>query len=135
IAFAQMLFSALLIHLSGGRIETHFHVFGSLAILPFYLDWAGLGTATGTGGADHLGGGLGWAGAGEGVPHPGGWRFLEHASWVAMCVGFLALSCRRQIREWLGFAEEGGMIEALAESEWRQRSVVERAAGQAKGGE
>ena len=33
IAVAQMLASALLIHLSGGRIETHFHVFGSLALL------------------------------------------------------------------------------------------------------
>src|SRR5690242_19028237 len=31
IAIAQMLMSALFIHLSGGRIETHFHVFGSLA--------------------------------------------------------------------------------------------------------
>src|SRR5581483_10465979 len=31
IAAGQMLVSALLIHLSGGRIETHFHVFGSLA--------------------------------------------------------------------------------------------------------
>lgn len=29
IATAQMLMSALLIHLTGGRIETHFHVFGS----------------------------------------------------------------------------------------------------------
>ena len=28
VAVAQMLASALLIHLSGGRIETHFHVFG-----------------------------------------------------------------------------------------------------------
>src|SRR5437870_3144981 len=31
VAVAQMSFSALFIHLSGGRIETHFHVFGSLA--------------------------------------------------------------------------------------------------------
>src|SRR5262245_48618534 len=30
IAGSQMLMSGLLIHLSGGRIETHFHVFGSL---------------------------------------------------------------------------------------------------------
>src|SRR4029078_11965807 len=29
IAASQMLWSALLIHLSGGRIETHFHIFGS----------------------------------------------------------------------------------------------------------
>ena len=33
IAAAQMLIGALLIHLTGGRIETHFHVFGSLAFL------------------------------------------------------------------------------------------------------
>src|SRR4051812_18718370 len=31
IALGQMLTSALLIDLTGGRIETHFHVFGSLA--------------------------------------------------------------------------------------------------------
>ena len=36
IAVAQMLMGALLIHLTGGRIETHFHVFGSLAFLAFY---------------------------------------------------------------------------------------------------
>src|SRR5882724_499329 len=38
IAVGQMLLSALLIHLTGGRIETHFHVFGSLAFLAFYRD-------------------------------------------------------------------------------------------------
>src|SRR5687768_9005111 len=31
IAVGQMLMSALLIHITGGRIETHFHVFASLA--------------------------------------------------------------------------------------------------------
>src|SRR5690348_8359449 len=35
IAISQMLMSALLIHMTGGRIETHFHVFGSLAFLAF----------------------------------------------------------------------------------------------------
>src|SRR5918997_1142989 len=39
IASAQMLMSSLLIHLMGGRLETHFHVFGSLAFLSFYRDW------------------------------------------------------------------------------------------------
>lgn len=42
IAIAQMLTSALLIHVTGGRIETHFHVFGSLAFLAFYRDWRAL---------------------------------------------------------------------------------------------
>jgi hypothetical protein len=46
VAVAQMLWSALLIHLTGGRIETHFHVFGSLAFLSVYRDWKVLGTAT-----------------------------------------------------------------------------------------
>src|SRR6185295_17607750 len=38
IAVGQSLWSALLIHHTGGRIETHFHVFGSLAFLAFYRD-------------------------------------------------------------------------------------------------
>ena len=42
----QMLWSAVLIHLTGGRIETHFHVFGSLAFLAFYKDWRMLVPAT-----------------------------------------------------------------------------------------
>ena len=46
IAASQMLSSALLVHLSGGRMETHFHPFGSLAFLAFYRDWRVLATAT-----------------------------------------------------------------------------------------
>ena len=54
IAIAQMLMSALLIHLTGGRIETHFHVFGSLAILAFYRDWRVLIPATTIVAVDHF---------------------------------------------------------------------------------
>src|SRR5258708_3557625 len=39
IGVCQMLMGGLFIHLTGGRIETHFHVFGSLAFLAFYRDW------------------------------------------------------------------------------------------------
>src|SRR6267154_1678044 len=46
IAVCQMLTSGLLISLTGGRIETHFHVFGSLALLAFYRDWPVLISAT-----------------------------------------------------------------------------------------
>jgi hypothetical protein len=38
IAAAQMLWSGLLIHRWVGRIETHFHIFGSLALLGSYHD-------------------------------------------------------------------------------------------------
>src|SRR5207248_8656743 len=54
IAIAQMLFSSLLIHLTGGRIETHFHVFGSLAFLAVYRDWKVLISASIVVGIDHL---------------------------------------------------------------------------------
>ncbi len=64
--------------------------------------------------------------------NPEWWRFLEHGVWVAFCVAFLIASCRRQLREWLAFAEEGGMLEALAESEWREKSVLEREAAEKK---
>src|ERR1043166_7015219 len=60
IAVSQSLFSALLIHLTGGRIETHFHVFGSLAFLAFYRDWAVLVTATVVVAADHFWRGMFW---------------------------------------------------------------------------
>ncbi|MEM6689071.1 MAG: PAS domain-containing sensor histidine kinase, partial [Planctomycetota bacterium] len=38
VAASQAGVSALLIHLMGGRIEAHFHIFGILAFLAFYLD-------------------------------------------------------------------------------------------------
>jgi hypothetical protein len=132
IAFAQGLFSALLIHLSVGRIETHFHVFGSLAILAFYLDWTVLVTFAVTVGIDHFVRGLLWPESIYGILNPEWWRFLEHGFWVVFCVSFLVASCRRHLREWLAAAEEGGMIEAMAEGEWRNKSVLDRGAGESQ---
>jgi two-component system, NtrC family, sensor histidine kinase HydH len=132
VALAQMLLSALLIHLTGGRIETHFHVFGSLAILAFYLDWTVLLTASLTVVADHLVRGVLWPESVYGIVNPEWWRFLEHGFWVVFCVAFLTLSCVRTLKTWLAFAEEGGLMEALAESEWRRSSVLERAANEPK---
>jgi hypothetical protein len=132
VAVAQMMFSALLIHLSGGRIETHFHVFGSLAILAFYLDWRVLFTATVAVAADHLVRGVLWPESVYGIVNPEWWRFLEHAFWVVFCVSFLTITCVKTLKTWLSFAEEGGMLEALAESEWRASSVVDRARQDAK---
>jgi hypothetical protein len=60
IAIGQMLMSALLIHLMGGRIETHFHVFGSLAFVAFYRDWRLFIPATVVVAADHLLRGIFW---------------------------------------------------------------------------
>ena len=82
IAVGQMLWSALLIHLTGGRIETHFHVFGSLAILSFYRDWPVLITGTVVVAIDHLVRGIVWPESVYGITNPEWWRFLEHAGWV-----------------------------------------------------
>ncbi|HZZ28952.1 MAG TPA: response regulator [Pirellulales bacterium] len=82
IAAAQMLTSALLIHLTGGRIETHFHVFGSLAFLAVYRDWKVLVTATVVVATDHLLRGIFWPESVYGVLSASWFRTLEHASWV-----------------------------------------------------
>lgn len=99
IATAQMLTSALLIHLSGGRIETHFHVFGSLAFLAFYRDWRVLVTATVVVAADHLVRGLFWPQSIFGVLAASSWRWLEHAGWVLFEDVFLMISIRRMLQE------------------------------------
>src|SRR3977135_720521 len=78
VAVCQMLMSSLLIHLSGGRIETHFHVFGSLAFLAFYRDWRVLVTATAVVGLDHALRGMFWPETVYGVLSTSNWRTLEH---------------------------------------------------------
>jgi hypothetical protein len=127
VAAAQMLWSALLIHLTGGRIETHFHVFGSLGILAAYRDWPVLVTATVVVAGDHLVRGLIWPESVYGIVNPEWWRFLEHAFWVVFAVSFLVMLCLRSLKEMRLIAERGAELEALSESEWRKSSVLERA--------
>jgi hypothetical protein len=127
VAAAQMLWSALLIHLTGGRIETHFHVFGSLGILAAYRDWTVLLTATLVVAGDHLVRGLVWPESVYGIVNPEWWRFLEHAFWVVFAVSFLVMLCLRSLKEMRLIAERGAELEALSEGEWRKSSVLERA--------
>ena len=99
IATAQMLMGALLIHLTGGRIETHFHVFGSLAFLAFYRDWRVLVPATVVVAADHVIRGAFWPQSVYGVVVASQWRWLEHAAWVVFEDVFLVASCRQAVIE------------------------------------
>ncbi len=141
IAVAQMLTSALLIHLTGGRIETHFHVFGSLAFLAFYRDWRVLVSATIVVAVDHLLRGLFWPQSVFGVLTPSSWRWLEHAGWVIFEVVFLIVSIQQSLRDMRQVAERQARLEALNDSiEQRvddrtrelQREVQERIETQAK---
>src|SRR5882762_6108569 len=105
IAAGQMLMSALLIHITGGRVETHFHVFGSLAILAFYRDWRVLITAAIIVYADHLIRGYYWPQSVYGVLNASPWRAVEHAWWVGFEVVFLTVAIRQSLREMFLIAE------------------------------
>ena len=111
IAIAQMLFGALLIHLTGGRIETHFFIFGSLAFLAFYRDWRVLVSATVVVALDHLLRGLFWPQSVYGVLAASVWRTLEHAVWVAFEDVFLISACARGVREMKDIAERQAALE------------------------
>jgi PAS domain S-box-containing protein len=98
-AIGQMLVSAMLIHLTGGRIETHFHVFGSLALLALYRDVRVFVTATVVVYIDHVVRGLFWPESVYGVLAATVWRSLEHAGWVLFEVTFLALAVKVALKE------------------------------------
>jgi signal transduction histidine kinase len=99
IAVAQMLHSSLLIHLSGGRLETHFHVFGSLAFLSFYRDWRVLIPATIVVAIDHAWRGIFLPESVFGLVSATDYRWVEHAGWVVFEDIFLVWSCIRSARE------------------------------------
>jgi uncharacterized protein (DUF486 family) len=127
IALSQMLASALLIHLSGGRIETHFHVFVSLAFLAFYLDWWVLLTATVVVAGDHFVRGLFWPESVYGITNPEWWRFLEHAFWVVFEDVILVWSCVNGRREMKLMAHQQAEMEALTEKEQIKTAALEMA--------
>lgn len=126
VAVAQMLFSTLFIHLSGGRIETHFHVFGSLAFLAIYRDWRVLAPATAVIALDHVLRGIFWPQSVFGVLVAAPWRAFEHAAWVLFEDIFLAYSCVQGVRDVRAEAQRRARLEELnedVEREVRQRTV------------
>ncbi len=142
ISVAQMLTSALLIHLSGGRIETHFHVFGSLAFLAMYRDWKVLIPATVVVALDHLIRGMFWPESVFGVLTIEPWRWLEHAGWVLFEDIVLYYSCLRSVNgmkeiadrtaelQWVNQQIEAAVIDRtheLRESEEKTRMIIETA--------
>jgi serine phosphatase RsbU (regulator of sigma subunit) len=121
LAVAQMLWSGLLIHLSGGRIETHFHIFVSLAIIAFYRDWRVLLPATVVIAADHLLRQMLWPESVFGVLAPESWRSLEHVAWVAFEDVVLVLLCVGSIREMKNIASQQAHIELTKRLEAAKR--------------
>lgn len=120
IAISQALWGALLIHLSGGRLETHFHVFGSLAIVAFYRDWKVIVTMTIVVAADHALRGIWWPISVYGVALESPFRWLEHAAWVVFEDIFLISACIR------GQSEAHTMCLRRAELEALNKVVEEK---------
>ena len=123
VAISQMLMTGLLIHLSGGRIETHFHVFGSLAFLAFYRDCRVLIPATLVTALDHLLRGWFYPMSMYGILTGGEWRWIEHACWVIFIDIFLIASCRQSAKEMWDIARRTAEVDA---SEEQYRAIMEQ---------
>ena len=116
ICISQVLFSTLLIHIMGGRIETHFHVFGSLAFIAVYRDWRVLTSATLVVAADHFLRGVFWPESVFGVATASQWRWMEHAGWVVFEDIFLLISIQSSVKEMRSVAARTAQLEATKES-------------------
>lgn len=113
IAVGQMLTSVLLIHVTGGRIETHFHVFGSLAFLAFYRDWKVMVTATLVISVDHFVRGTYYPQSVFGVLMASPYRWVEHAAWVVFEDIFLFIAIRQSVEEMKNSAQKTRNLESM----------------------
>ncbi len=142
VGIAQMLIGAMLIHLSGGRIETHFHIFGSLAFLQFYRDWKVLVSASTVVVVDHVLRGIWVPYSIFGTIANTEWRWIEHTGWVVFIDVFLVAACLRGIKEMRATAtrqaeleESNAQIESIVIDRTLQLEnaiIVAECAGQAK---
>lgn len=130
---AQMSYSVLLIHLTGGRLETHFHIFGSLAFLAFYLDTKVIVLATIMAAADHFLRGIFLPETLYGVSEATFLRALEHSAWVIFEDIFLMISIHSGIKGIKEFsAKEHSLdmtianIERLVEERTRELKTSQR---------
>ena len=115
VAVGQMLMGTLLIHLTGGRIETHFFLFGSLAFLAFYRDWKVLISGTVVVTLDHLLRGYFWPRSMYGITTIEPYRWVEHSGWVVFEDVFLIRYCLEGKRELTRTAEREAALEETRE--------------------
>jgi signal transduction histidine kinase/CheY-like chemotaxis protein len=116
-ALAQISWSALLIHFTGGQTEGQFHVFGSLAVLACYRDWRVLATATAVVACEQLLRGI------VGSLSMSAWLEFpivptaEYLAWVSFELGFLLISMRQSIREMSRIALQNARLEKTNETQ------------------
>ena len=115
LAVGQMLLVGLLTHVTGGRIESHFAYFGSLALLTAYRDWRIVVLASAVAAVDHLLRGLYMPCSLFGSDQVQIWRVVEHASWVIWEDVFLIRSCVQSMSQMRDMATQSDMQRKSAE--------------------
>ncbi len=116
IAVSQVLFSSLLIHLSGGRIEMHFHIFGSFAFLASYRDWKVLVAPTLIVVADHMVRGIWWPESVFGIATASHWIWIEHTIWLLFEELVLLITIRQSVAEMRSLAVHTIQLEAATQT-------------------
>lgn len=120
IAVAQACISCLLIHISGGRIETHFHIVASLVFLAGLRDWRVIMSASLVVVVDHFIRTLLWPQSVFGLAEAGLWRWAEHCLWIAFVDVFLIVGCLRGRRELIQVAWRTAELETQLEESREQ---------------
>jgi signal transduction histidine kinase len=107
VAIAQVAWSGMYIMITGGRIETHFHVFGSLAFLALYRDWRVIAVASVTVLANHV---LAHLWRHEPLHW---WAMLEYAGWIAFEDVVLIFGNALTLKDKLLHARQAAELEAI----------------------
>lgn len=115
-AVCQMIYSGMLIHLTGGRIESHFHIFGSLAFLSFYRDWRVVAVASLVTLFDHLFRGIYIPESIYGVAVASPWRTVEHVWWVLFEDVFLISAGYQSLSAMMSNANKQALLETTRQS-------------------
>lgn len=123
---AQMVHCSLAIHLTGGRLETHFYIFVSLAGLAAYRDWKVLITATVVAAGDHLFRGIYYPQSIFGFASGSVFRVFEHASYVVLEDVILLVTMRHSILAMKEFAQERAQNERLLAELSAQQAMTEQ---------
>lgn len=115
VGLGQLLVSSILIHITGGRIESHFHIFLSLGFLVTYSYWPIFISVTVLVAADHVIRGIMFPMSIFGIDYVDYWRIVEHAAYVIFSDAFLipyAISSHKEIQ---GIAKDRAIIQAKEE--------------------
>jgi methyl-accepting chemotaxis protein len=126
VAACELSMSALLIHVTGGRIETHFHIFGALAFVAAYQDWRVLVTATVVVAIDHLVRGVHFPRSIFGAVDPAPGLVIEHVFYVLFQDTILWVVIDKFCRDAQHRARQSARVMKLAQALAEEKALTEQ---------